>query len=114
MSDFAEQEFDPSRRRLCPDGSCVGVIGDNGRCRECGASDPGWTGEPSLATPMEKAPAESGEVAGDRECDPDGSGFAPSRRLCSDGTCMGVLGPNGRCSICGQVGDPGESGPAAA
>src|SRR5437868_1309576 len=32
--------FDPSKRRLCPDGACIGVIGDDGRCRVCGrASD---------------------------------------------------------------------------
>ena len=23
-------------RQLCPDGACIGVIGDDGRCRECG------------------------------------------------------------------------------
>lgn len=23
-------------RRLCPDESCIGVLGDDGRCRECG------------------------------------------------------------------------------
>jgi hypothetical protein len=23
-------------RRLCPDGSCIGLIGDDGRCKVCG------------------------------------------------------------------------------
>ncbi len=27
---------DWSRRRLCPDGNCIGVIDPDGRCRECG------------------------------------------------------------------------------
>ncbi len=25
-----------SRRRLCSDGNCIGVIGADGRCKECG------------------------------------------------------------------------------
>ena len=30
----ADAEF--ADRRLCPDESCIGVLGDDGRCRECG------------------------------------------------------------------------------
>jgi hypothetical protein len=33
-----EGGFDP-RRRLCPDGACVGVIGANGACGACGRRD---------------------------------------------------------------------------
>src|SRR5437868_3449272 len=33
-----ENEFNPKARRLCPDGSCVGMIGPDGRCRVCGAA----------------------------------------------------------------------------
>lgn len=29
---------EPAARALCPDGACVGVIGDDGRCRVCGGS----------------------------------------------------------------------------
>lgn len=33
----ADDPDDPwADRRLCPDGSCIGTIGDDGRCRECG------------------------------------------------------------------------------
>ena len=32
----AEPEFDAAGRELCPDGACVGVIGPDGRCKECG------------------------------------------------------------------------------
>ena len=28
--------FDPRRRRLCPDGACVGVLDEQGRCSDCG------------------------------------------------------------------------------
>lgn len=27
---------DWASRRLCPDGNCIGVIGPDGRCKECG------------------------------------------------------------------------------
>ena len=25
-----------------------------------------------------------------------------NRRLCSDGNCIGVIGPDGRCKVCGK------------
>ena len=28
-----------ANRRLCPDGNCIGVIGPDGRCKECGRPD---------------------------------------------------------------------------
>jgi hypothetical protein len=36
--DSAETETDAEwgNRRLCSDGNCIGVIGPDGRCRECG------------------------------------------------------------------------------
>jgi hypothetical protein len=30
------------------------------------------------------------------------SGFDPARRLCDDGSCVGVVGADGACSTCGQ------------
>jgi chemotaxis receptor (MCP) glutamine deamidase CheD len=34
------ESFDPQRRRLCADGSCVGLVGADGRCRVCGLAHP--------------------------------------------------------------------------
>jgi hypothetical protein len=34
----------------------------------------------------------------DEEADPDWD----NRRLCSDGNCIGVIGPDGCCKVCGQ------------
>ena len=31
---MSDGKFDP-HRRLCPDGACIGVIGDDGRCKVC-------------------------------------------------------------------------------
>jgi len=35
----------------------------------------------------------------------DGDAFDPGRRLCPDGACLGVIGPNGRCTTCGRLAD---------
>ncbi len=37
---MSETAFDP-HRRLCPDGACIGVIGPDGRCSECGRTTDG-------------------------------------------------------------------------
>jgi hypothetical protein len=110
---MSDGKFDP-HRRLCPDGACIGVIGDDGRCRVCGRSASG-------------APAAAGFVAaGDQDDDSyddddagadrggagdadaksaSPGGFDPNRRLCSDGSCIGVIGANGACTVCGQKAD---------
>ena len=30
--------FDDDDRKLCPDGNCTGLLGEDGRCKVCGAS----------------------------------------------------------------------------
>jgi hypothetical protein len=41
--DDAEGPIDLASRKLCSDGTCIGVIGPDGRCKECGKP---YTGEP--------------------------------------------------------------------
>jgi hypothetical protein len=93
--------FDPTRRKLCPDGACVGVIGEDGRCRVCGRAEaeaqagagPASTldavREPAERDGAEAGPANSGE-------------FDSRRRLCDDGSCLGVVGDDGVCRVCGR------------
>ena len=38
-----EDTIDFDSRKLCSDGTCIGVIGADGRCKECGKQ---YTGEP--------------------------------------------------------------------
>ena len=38
-----EGPIDFARRKLCSDGTCIGVIGPDGRCKECGKP---YTGDP--------------------------------------------------------------------
>ena len=102
-----EEKFNP-RRRLCPDGSCIGIIGSNGKCAVCGTAD-----EPN-ARPEGEEPA----VAEEEDLMPDGDdttgddrdaaepAFDPKRRLCSDDTCIGVIGSDNRCSVCGKPAAP--------
>lgn len=82
-------------RELCPDGACVGVIGDDGRCRVCGASG---TGAPRAAAagitrPVAPPPPERETTGGE---DPD-----EDRELCPDGACVGLIGSDRRCKVCG-------------
>ena len=81
---MVEEELDLENRELCPDGSCTGVMGDDGRCPECGRSVSGAAPEPMAAEP------ESGD-----------EGLDDDRQLCPDGNCTGLLGSDGRCKECG-------------
>jgi hypothetical protein len=96
-ADSDSDRFDPSRRRLCPDGSCIGLLDDAGRCKVCGRV--GGAG-PAVGVPEEPEEPEEREAAAAED---EGPGFDPSRRLCLDGTCVGVLGPDGRCKVCGRA-----------
>ncbi len=89
-------------RRLCSDESCIGVIGRDGRCRECGKPGAGGEAggdaamprpEPS-SEPFDLPPVSAEAGAPDDEWE--------NRRLCSDESCIGVIGPDGRCRECGR------------
>jgi hypothetical protein len=91
-------EFDP-KRRLCPDGSCIGVITGDGTCSVCGRTASGAAAASPAADPDladDELPAEGASEAA------SASGFDPNRRLCDDGACVGVIGADGRCGVCGQ------------
>jgi hypothetical protein len=119
---MSDVKFDPSKRRLCPDGGCIGVIGDDGRCRVCGRASDGSAaprpaavaGDPMGADNEEDdawpAPQNDGEDDAVGAPEPTvaageagGDQFQPGRRLCDDGSCVGVIGANGRCAVCGRA-----------
>jgi hypothetical protein len=100
-------------RVLCSDESCIGVIGSNGRCKECGRSFEGklpadFNADDSDAVPEDKdtaAPDTTSEYTSDSDqgmetqvTDDEWS----QRTLCSDESCIGVIGPDGRCKECGK------------
>ena len=101
-------------RVLCSDESCIGVIGPNGRCKECGRQFEGQL-------PADLDSDDSATISEDNgTIDPGATdGYAPNpeqemetevtddewsqRTLCSDEGCIGVIGPDGRCKECGKV-----------
>lgn len=99
------------RRLLCPDGSCIGVIGPDGRCKVCGRAAPNWGEERKRGLAEEEADDEPAE----QEAEPADE-IAPSapaalgaatewtkRQLCGDGGCIGVIGADRRCKVCGRT-----------
>jgi hypothetical protein len=100
-----ETAFNP-KRRLCPDGSCVGVLGPDGRCSVCQRAA-GAGGEAGVEAPGRAWADAADEGAHDdapaaEMADRAISGFDPTRRLCDDGSCVGVVGADGVCGTCGQ------------
>ncbi len=106
---------DWENRILCSDESCIGVIGKDGRCKECGKiyegelpasfhrpeSTPG-----SETTPQqdEQSTPEPEPVLAEDQEDPDriSDDEWEQRKLCSDESCIGVIGTDGRCKECGK------------
>ena len=91
-------------RILCSDGNCIGVIGPDGLCKECGKKYDGPMSSESV--PEEDVQAEQEEISTAEET-PDeektpGDDDWEDRKLCSDGNCIGVIGPDGRCKECGK------------
>jgi hypothetical protein len=98
------KSFDLSRRRLCPDGSCIGLLDESGRCKECGQVA-GAARSPAPA-PLAVEDADLDDVAAGTAAEAgadDAPAFDPSRRLCPDGSCVGVLDAAGRCGVCGRT-----------
>jgi len=122
-SDESTTNDDWESRQLCSDGNCIGVIGPDGRCKECGKPAEGGAppqpqdvDETAPEAPSaeydagEAAPAAEGPAGG---AAPDAGGNAAetaesddddwaNRRLCPDGNCIGVIGPDGKCKECGR------------
>jgi hypothetical protein len=105
-----------ARRLLCSDGNCIGVIGADGRCKECGKpyegklpaefDAPGTAAADATRPDADDGSGEGAEQGTDEEGQ-DEAAPAPddeweNRILCSDGNCIGVIGPDGRCKECGK------------
>jgi hypothetical protein len=107
-----EADIDWENRMLCSDENCIGVIGSDGRCKECGkpydsalnvTEHPNQAAADNDEAEADEAgfAAEDNTVAGEEEAteeDPDWE----TRILCSDGNCIGVIGSDGRCKECGK------------
>jgi hypothetical protein len=127
-------------RQLCPDGTCIGVIGPDGTCKTCGRVAPNWGDYRTRGLiPVEDEDPDEDE---DDEIDDEGedhdedddedavaaqaagadaepvpaphAGAWDDRALCPDGACVGVIGANGRCKACGRSARGEAAAPAAA
>ena len=91
-------------RTLCSDESCIGVIGPDGRCKECGLSfENGQQKDVHEAQDLDEEPMESESDSGQAsELQADIDIEWAQRKLCSDESCIGVIGPDGCCKECGK------------
>ena len=99
--------IDWENRVLCSDESCIGVIGPDGRCKECGRSYEGSQSDDEPRTEENDEAQTSAGVADDYDAaEPEQTDTMDddweNRTLCSDESCIGVIGPNGRCKECGK------------
>jgi hypothetical protein len=105
------------QRVLCSDGNCIGVIGPDGSCKECGKKYEGTLPEDHFSAkeiPLEEdespekgdqpvSEENSREITELNENDEsDNDDDWQNRVLCSDGNCIGVIGPDGKCKECGK------------
>lgn len=109
-SSLSEEEF--LHRQLCPDGTCIGLLDAQGVCKECGMVGGVSTTDPRLrGFKKEDVPTPvADEVDTDEATDETLAGTADDlpedfgdRRLCPDGSCIGVVGSDGVCGECGTV-----------
>jgi hypothetical protein len=98
-------------RQLCPDGSCIGVIGADGTCKVCGRTASGARGGisgPAAVVAAEPAPGdEPSDPAGDPppgDAAPPAEPAATQHARCADPACSGMIGLDGQCEVCGKVG----------
>jgi hypothetical protein len=104
ISGNMETDPDWENRRLCSDDSCIGIIGTDGRCRICGLSDPEAPPHPDLSTGSSVFMDDPLEPRSENS-DPEPQAPAwEDRKLCVDDSCIGTIGPDGRCRVCGLPG----------
>lgn len=97
---FDENE-DWEKRVLCSDESCIGTIGSDGKCKECGKVYESKLTERHGTSSVKRAPIEvKKQVPTDIDSDDDWD----KRVLCIDEACIGVIGSDGRCKECGKSG----------
>ena len=110
----ADQHWE--NRTLCSDENCIGIIGPDGHCKECGkkfrgdfskVSVPAEAAAPPDDTEPDETEIEEPAGVSKQPGEPPNDDSPPdsdweSRTLCSDESCIGVIGPDDRCKECGK------------
>jgi hypothetical protein len=96
-----DKNEDWEKRILCSDESCIGTIGPDGKCRECGKS---YEGELPLGHSASSGHAVTAEEQKpvSSTMDTDSKDDWDKRVLCSDESCIGTIGSDGKCKECGK------------
>lgn len=111
----SKTDIDWVNRKLCRDESCIGVIGPDGRCKECGMPFSPQEKENTTLNPMDAEQnfpdtlsettidmTENTESEIDTSDETDNGSDWGNRILCVDESCIGVVGPDGKCKECGK------------
>ena len=107
--DKSQIDIEWENRRLCIDESCIGVIGPDGRCKECGllfeeGPFDGTKEEPAIENLEEAATEEELEDVVENGAEKSDADLEwEQRTLCIDESCIGVIGPDGCCKECGKL-----------
>jgi len=101
-----QADLDWENRTLCIDESCIGIIGPDGRCKECGKPFEGFEYQTVDAAETKPLPESDPEVE-DLTVSEPGDDWE-NRTLCMDESCIGVVGPDGRCKECGLAYEKNE------
>ncbi len=96
-------------RVMCTDDTCIGIIGTDGLCTECGLAytgdeKPGETPSGDAPSPVlqDDEPTDSRDPGADDDKEPSPS---PDERVCCpDDTCIGIIGADGKCGTCSKTG----------
>jgi hypothetical protein len=102
MESKSKPDLEWEQRTLCADESCIGVIGPDGLCKECGLPFSSRSSDKekqaSSAEIAEETTAE--DLENETDDDPTDAEWE-QRTLCMDESCIGVIGRDGRCKECG-------------
>ena len=97
-----DADEDWEKRTLCSDEACIGTIGTDGKCKECGKVYEGKFPSGGSTKSVQKTKKEEQKSVSSIETE---SGDDWDKRvLCSDGACIGVIGSDGKCKECGKPG----------
>ena len=99
-----DKDEDWEKRILCVDESCIGTIGHDGRCRECGKPYDGTINPAAAVSEINQEQAKPIENLKNNAESSASDDDWEKRVLCSDETCIGTIGSGGRCRECGKSG----------
>ena len=115
-----EQMENWEERIVCADDSCIGTIGADGRCRVCGKASLAEEHSSTVDDGEEDVQSPENEIRDTSDSDPvEGQSSASiheehkeadaddvkweERTLCPDESCVGTIGSDGCCNICGRA-----------